>query len=164
MAFTESERRQIRERDIEFGRNDNPIKGCNFPHSMAADVPCLGRLEVHHILPQMFGYTYLIALTSDIDQILNALTVCQNAHTGSQTYPTDNIHNDQPYVWRSYRNGNNNAFNEMQMRRKVIAETGQPYWNTKFDAVMIYQARKNTNTAQEEGWRFKPRRAFQNVA
>lgn len=150
MAFTEKQRISLRERDLAFGRQDNETPGCNFPHDhkSARLVECKGRLEVHHILPQMFGYVWLKALQEEIDSELNALTVCQNSHVGTNY----SIHPDQAGINRRYHNGEVNVFKELQESRRHLAEQGLHYWNTTYDAVLVYQAIKNTKKAESNGW------------
>ncbi len=150
MSLTQKERVSIRNRDIEFGRNDNPVEGCQFPHDHAEahGMRCAGRIEVHHILPQTFGYIWLEAVKKELDHKINLITVCQNSHVRTPY----SIHPDQVGI---YFGKSESAGEKLQSRRREKAAQGIPYWNPSYDHLLVFQARRNTRIAQEAGWRFK---------
>lgn len=134
---------------MEFGRKDNKVPGCQFPHNHACGVQCRGRQEVHHIIPQRYARVVLQAPKEKVDQPLNGITVCQNSHVGTER----SLHPDQPKARRTYGQ-NKNSYQEMFDQRNELTQQGKPYWNRQYDRELREQARNNTHQAKEEGWEF----------
>lgn len=96
LAFSRAQRKWIRERD--FNR-------CQFPHKHR----CEGRLEVHHIKPQMWGREVEGCAQEELDVPENAITLCRHSHMAI-------VHMGLSYE------------DVMQRFRK-----GQKYWDDRYD-------------------------------
>jgi hypothetical protein len=130
-GFTHKQVLWIRERDRH---------RCQFhiPHK------CFGRLEVHHLRPQIF--CIIVHKLPDIrfNVPCNALTVCQNAH---QTI----LHPDTHYYLEEYRKGDHEAFEKMQKRRKDYCLQGVRYWVDTWDEELFEIAKKRTEAFEALG-------------
>lgn len=126
-AFTERQRRWIRERDDEM---------CQHPDD---SIPHEGRLEVHHIEPQGWAKTILEKPEEEVDIPENAITLCANHHVGDE-----GIHPDVAEAKRNYRT-NPRSFSDMFAERKRKMAERQKYWNDEWDEKMGLIARIRTD-------------------
>lgn len=108
-------------------------------------------LYAHHIKAQLYGAVAEGMEPEDLDVPENAITLCGVAHTDDHGDNPNAIHNDQYAVRVEYRNGNKNAYQEMQQRRRGLAEQGIPYWQTKFDRGFLAYARDATRKFVNKG-------------
>jgi hypothetical protein len=131
MALNEKQRRAIRERDEH---------RCQFP----APHDCNEKegLEVHHIL----GQRYLRRLKVDPDYPENTISVCKNAHRRV-------IHPDMEEARRRY-GMDKDAYKKAFTARNDKLNKRQVYWNDQEDRPMQVVATRNTQKAEERGWRF----------
>ena len=129
LAFTDKQRRWIRKRD-----ND----ACQLPgfKGIACDPK---HLEVDHIIPQRYGRETLGMEEAELDQPLNALTLCRNHHRG---HPKSK-HPDAHQALYDYQR-DHDSFKKMFKVRDDQLEQNQEYWNGDYDAAESALALRNT--------------------
>ena len=110
------------------------------------DITCDPKhLEVDHIICQRYGREVLGMTEPEIDQPLNALTICRNHHRG---HP-DSKHPDAHKAWWNYRD-NNKGFEQVFDERNEALENNEEYWNADYDAIESEIALQNTVAYQSK--------------
>lgn len=135
MAFSAKQREWI------LARDNHECQG----HTVMMSHRCLHdqELQVHHIEPQLYMYEHG-AQEDEVDTPENAITLCSVAHVDSRGDNPNAIHNDQYAVKCEYREGNKNAFRDMQFPRLEKVRQGLKYWNDRFDGGFKAYARDTT--------------------
>lgn len=129
-----------KQREWVIDRDNNDCQG----RTVMMSHRCLhDELQVHHIQPQLHSYENGAAEV-DVDSPENLITLCSVAHVDSRGDNPNAIHNDQYAVKCEYREGNKNAFKDMQDRRAQLMRQGQQYWNSHFDRGMLAYAKDAT--------------------
>lgn len=102
-------------------------------------------LQVHHILPRGWVKLHLPHMMGDdsVNAKENGITLCGYHHVGENSEPLDLyvIHPDNWIAKQAYRLGNKNAYQDMMALRVLLNETGTPYWNTRWDWMLIRRAK-----------------------
>lgn len=97
---------------------------------------CRDDLQIHHVIPQLWGYEKLGMNEEEVDSPYNAIPLCSDAHLGTRG-TKDCIHTDQQDAVTSYRiEHNQHAFGQLQDRRKMMMNSGLKYWSDKWDTNM----------------------------
>lgn len=102
-------------------------------------------LQVHHILPRGWVYEHLHYMIEDdsVNDALNGITLCGGHHVGHDMVSATIyvVHPDNHKAQLAYRNGNKNAYQELMDCRKGFNQQGIPYWNTRWDVLLLRRAR-----------------------
>ena len=135
LAFTKKQRDAIVERDD---------AECQMPKKHTHK----GGLQVHHILNQRYAQE----IGFDPDYPENAITICEEAHTGE-----DGIHTDIFRAKKAYAK-NKNSFAEVFAERDEKIKNREITWNPEWDRQMSAVAVKRTQEAKKRGWIFPPKK------
>lgn len=138
MAYTEKQKRWIRERDKNM---------CQFPVSHKEDSyrPCgkTKQLQIHHIIPQRWARDVLKMKPHEIDTAENGITLCENHHQGF-------VHGiDMPEAKSNYHI-DKQSYEKAFAKRNGLVAIGIAYWNTKWDDLFKRIATRRTNNYLEE--------------
>jgi len=117
-------------------------------------------LHVHHILPQRHMTTHVRHI--DPHRPNNLITLCKFHHNGK-----NGVHPDMHRALQNYRKGDKASFEDTMKGRNVLVQSGEIYWNTKFDWQYTRRAKKLTASYSKKypyprkrrrpGWK-KPRK------
>lgn len=160
LALTQKQRLAILERDNHQSqiRHYSEEKGW---HTEPKCEDCRGvcRLEVHHIIPQLWAIAKLHLNWDEIDTPENVITTNSCEHVGRiarGVYANPDksfvIHPDTLTAYKNY-NGNG-SFEKMLEDRQVKIKEGEIYWSDDHDIEMKQTAEERTVLAQGKGWRW----------
>ncbi len=127
-AFTQNQRRWIRQRDDE---------KCQAPFNHKEDL--INPKQVHHIKPQ--GYLKRVAPEVSPDFPENGITLCRNAH--------EIIHPDVIGARHQYSQ-DQGSFGKLMEERKDKLDKRKIYWNDEFDRPMKVIALRNTRRFEKD--------------
>ena len=97
---------------------------------------CGPDIQLHHIEPQAWGYENLGKIEEQIDTQDNGIYLCGDAHVGKRG-TEDCVHTDQLHTLQEFRDGDKQAFDDLQNKRVAMAQSGVIYWNDKWDSNMV---------------------------
>ena len=105
-----------------------------------------GRVQIHHIIPQMYGER----LGIEVNYPSNMIALCKFAHVGHD----DAVHPDMNRAGIEYNEGNKNAYKEAIGKHEELLDRREIYWNDRHDRKLSVQAVRNTQRRIKEGWRW----------
>ncbi len=111
--------------------------------------PNKDHLQVHHIIPRHWCEVHLPP-DFPVNGPENLATLCPYCHVGrGMEFPyLDCLHPDVPSALRRYQSGDKEAFKNLKLDRQMQIDSGMPYWNTRFDWLLMNIVRKSNLTQQ----------------
>ena len=109
-------------------------------------------LHVHHIFPQRGNKSW--SPHRDPHRPQNLITLCGNNHHNG----TNGVHPDMARALEQYREGDKEAFDNKMKARQVLVENGEVYWNTTWDWLYSFIAKRATNSFSQRHGKYPEKR------